>query len=464
MRPLSNFNRNAHFTPTLPLSYYFFGKAGAGKSSLVRNFQPALEAAIEETADPEILARLVKQNLNKRFDTLELELQLRPNNNDLSVMSIIQGRRMTMTQTKPGLVVVHLEEMPSSDPIGNPNQLQVAQLISQRFSGRYGAFQASGKPPPRNSENRGIANDASVVSLFTSNYQLDDASKEALNRLKMFEHLDTIEITAVSGIDRVHFANAYLRQCLKDRFVEQQPNIDLSLKISVGEGDTRPLVRYLRMIAFYTTALVSRSLRFGGRVEVNVVQDGQKCTIFTASESIELETGTLNNLFPVTPRIYDSRVSDAIQRLDAVFPALDELSVILDFWLARTFAPAVIVSNDQHKIRRLMEVVKTLKDVCSIEHVNAQNYKMMKSLYDPNDTPNLRDDILRFGRGATVAVELECPSKDAQMCIREIIEDSPSMTAFSTAQSALGKDGLLFAVYVKGEITAEVQSRASIIV
>lgn len=54
----------------------------------------------------------MKQNLNKSYGELNRELTLRPNNNDLSVMSIIQGRRMTLSSTKPGLVVVGLEEVP----------------------------------------------------------------------------------------------------------------------------------------------------------------------------------------------------------------------------------------------------------------------------------------------------------------------------------------------------------------
>ena len=41
---------------------------GAGKSSFVRNIQPALEATIEEYVDPEILVRFVKQNLNKPIE------------------------------------------------------------------------------------------------------------------------------------------------------------------------------------------------------------------------------------------------------------------------------------------------------------------------------------------------------------------------------------------------------------
>jgi len=82
---------NAHFVPTYPLCFYFHGKAGSGKSSLVRNFSYALNTTIEDFVDPEVMVRMVKQNLNKPYDVLELEFDLRPNNNDLSVMSIIQG-------------------------------------------------------------------------------------------------------------------------------------------------------------------------------------------------------------------------------------------------------------------------------------------------------------------------------------------------------------------------------------
>ena len=58
--------------------------------------------------------RYVKHNLNKPLPTLEAELcVLRPNNNDLSVMSVIQARRQTLAQSKPGLVVVALEEVPA---------------------------------------------------------------------------------------------------------------------------------------------------------------------------------------------------------------------------------------------------------------------------------------------------------------------------------------------------------------
>ena len=106
----------------------------------------------------------------------------------------------------------------------------------------------------------------------------------------------------------------------------------------------------------------------------------------------------------------------------------------------------------------------SLEKVSSISAINADEYKMMKSLYDTTNTPNLRDDILQFGRGAFVSIHLQCPSKDAQLCIREIIEDSPSLTAFSSSKSALYKTGLLFGVHVNGDITPELLSRASIVI
>lgn len=82
---------NAHFTPTYPLALYLHGLAGAGKSSLTRQFSGALHDTLHAWVDPEMVVRMVKQNLNKSHDVLRLELDLRPNNNDLSVMSIVQG-------------------------------------------------------------------------------------------------------------------------------------------------------------------------------------------------------------------------------------------------------------------------------------------------------------------------------------------------------------------------------------
>jgi hypothetical protein len=394
---------------------------------------------------------------------LTLELDLRPNNNDLSVMSIIQGRRMTMGQSKPGLVVVDMEEMASNRVDADPNQLQTAQLISQRFSGRSGDYKEG--EAPKNSAKRGISGDATLITLFTSNYELEQPCKEALQKLEMFRNLKTIEMKAISGDDRSAFAFAYIQQCVKDRFDDRDINCKIDLDIPLGDGDTRPLVRHLRMLSFYLCTLVADLMKLGGIIEATIVQKDDHCKVTVGDQSIELHVGTMENLFPSVPRIFDRRTSIVVEGLRGVLgDTIDytELSVIIDFWLSNTLTPTVLVSQDRKKVKSVVAALGALSDVYHIPRVDAGEYKMMKSLYDPNHTPNLRDDILRLGRGAFVAVELQCETVDAQLCIREMIEDTPSMTAFSTEKSALYKSGLLFGVYVNGEITPEVMSRASL--
>lgn len=454
----------AHFTPTHPLCFYFHGKAGSGKSSLVRNFAPALQSTVEQFCDPEMLVRFVKQNLNKSQDTLQLELELRPNNNDLSVMSIIQGRRMTMGQSKPGLVVVGLEEMPSNRPGADPNQLSTSQLISQRFSGRKGEY--NDREPPINSSKRGISGDASIIPLFTSNYDLEETCLGALSKLRMFSDLKVVHVKAVAGRDRECLAMEYLLQSIRDF----RPDVDLSyriqLEIPLGEGDTRPLVRMLRMIAFYVnTLLPSQQGRLRSALEISVSQRDHRCGVQVGTESIDLKVTASENLVPMCSRVSGGLVSVELESLNEqiVAPSV-ELTLIINFWFSKTLEPAVVVSTDRQKISCLMDAVRALENVKCINSVDASQYKMMKSLYDRSDTPNLRDDILKYGCGARVAIELVCPTADAQLCIREIIEDTPSLTAFSTEASALFKSGLLFCVHVEGDVTPEVMSRASLII
>ena len=145
----------------------------------------------------------------------------------------------------------------------------------------------------------------------------------------------------------------------------------------------------------------------------------------------------------------------------------DELALVLDFWLVGTLAPAVIVSSDKNTIESIVAAAGGVEgDVHCLPPVNVAHYKMMRSLYDPSGTPNLRDDILALTRdrpNARVVIELHCENTDAQLAIREIIEDTPSMTAFSSEKSALQKDGLLFCVYVQGGATSELRSRASLL-
>ena len=118
----------------------------------------------------------------------------------------------------------------------------------------------------------------------------------------------------------------------------------------------------------------------------------------------------------------------------------DELALLLDFWLVGTLAPAVIVSSDKHTIESIVAAVGGVEgDVHCLPPVNVSHYKMMRSLYDPSGAPNLRDDILSLIRDhltARVVIELHCETAHAQLAIREIIEDTPSMAEFSSEKSA----------------------------
>jgi len=495
---------NAHFTPTYPLSLYLYGTAGAGKSSLVTNLYPSINEAISTHCDPELCVRFCKQNLNKPFKTLQLELDLRPNNNDYSVMSIIQGRRMTLSQSKPGLVLVGLEEMPSNNSDADPNQSEVGKLISMRFSGRKGDFK--GGQAPRNSAKRGehmpipflyvlsfcplliltflfaiiiiiigISGDSTIITVFTSNYDLEAPCLEALQQLDMFKNLTVIKCAPVSGKDRNAFSLSYLTQRVKESVLPWMGNVDISLNIPCGEGDTRPLVRYLRMLSFYIHSLIVNSKSnsdINTDISVSVLFDSSTdiTQVSIGKQQIQLKSGSFHNLYAITPALLDDRASTTVSELQKLHPDLknpSELSQILDFYFAKTLCPAVIISHNKQLVGDLVKILSQAEGVHGISNIDPASYKMMKSLYDPNDTPNLRDDILLIVHAdeqCSVAVELCCHTSDSQLQIREIIEDTPSMTAFSTERSALHKDGLLFGVYVDGDITPEIHSRASLLI
>lgn len=437
----------------------------------MRNFGPSLNAVIEQLADPAILVRFVKQNLNKAEAILRLELDLRPNNNDMSVMSIIQGRRMTLGQSKPGLVVVGFEEMPNYGPNRDPEQLATCQLISQRFAGRKGEFR-EGAAPPRNSAKRGISGDATIVPIFTSNYDLSDGSTKALQSLEMFQEICTIAVHAISGQDRIDFAKQYIGHCLTEKGWTTEEISRITVDIDVGEGDIRPLVRQLRMIAFYLNrASEIHPSSFAG---IGVVQ-GKSNTCYTiqvdGATAIDLMKHIDGNLYTTTvsSQFDDNEIKTLCRQLKNP-KAKEELSTVLIFWLEHALAPAVIVTQEQKLHKNLVEALSVYAKVSNsrlqiLPSVDASQYKMMKSLYDGAETRNLKDDIVARGggKGELFVVDLVCPTIDSQLCIREMIEDTPSQTSFSSEKSALHKDGILFVVMVHGEITQEVRSRASLV-
>ena len=92
--------------------YGLIGRNGEGKSSLLRALLPALVAVVRRFLHPECLGGFVKQTLNKPLAHLALEFDRRPNNNDLSVVTVVETAREPLTASEPRLLLLGLEEMP----------------------------------------------------------------------------------------------------------------------------------------------------------------------------------------------------------------------------------------------------------------------------------------------------------------------------------------------------------------
>jgi hypothetical protein len=165
---------------------------------------------------------------------------------------------------------------------------------------------------------------------------------QALCNLEMFQNLRLLYMTAVDGDDRKDFAIKYITQCICDRFVEYHAEVSLCLAVPLGEGDTRPLVRHLRMLSFYVCALAEGEMRMRGTIQINILQDHHRCLVKVGNESLELVLGTLDNLFPREPKKHNERVQHAMVHLgswEGETSDLSELSQILDYNFAKTLHP-----------------------------------------------------------------------------------------------------------------------------
>lgn len=244
----------AQFEPTAPLSLYLHGAPGTGKSSFVRAFIPALNRAINDFLDPHMEVRFVKHNLNKPLAELKHELQLRPNNNDLSVMSIIQGRRMTFGQTKRGLVVIALEEVPppaTTEPSSTSNAVESNTLVEQGATLAHLCQRF-----------RDIDGDATLIPILTSNYALGDAGAQALGSRTMFRTMPVAHVRGVEGQERAAYAQALLKQRLSFHRLSwcdvSFNDVVIGDGVDLGSGDSRPLVLKLRVFALQLHRAVAR--------------------------------------------------------------------------------------------------------------------------------------------------------------------------------------------------------------
>jgi len=218
-------------------------------------------------------------------------MTLRPNNNDLSVMSIIQGRRQSFAHAHPGLVVVGLEEVPppiakgtagaSEEDANVMSQVSALSLLVRRFSGRTGEDASSAQPrasphlsrqAQRQYQGRdGISTHTEVLCIFTSNYPLLPSARILLSPLPLFQHLVHVPMEGLKGrgenVGRGQkFARDYLGELLARRLARPRETVEVEevqglggcetgARVEAGlegEGDIRGMVRQLRTLAFLT--------------------------------------------------------------------------------------------------------------------------------------------------------------------------------------------------------------------
>lgn len=227
-------------------------------------------------------------------------MTLRPNNNDLSVMSIIQGRRQSFAHAHPGLVVVGLEEVPppieegtvgaSEEDANAMSQASALSLLVRRFSGQTGEDASSAQPrasphlsrqAQRQYQGRGgISTHTEVLCIFTSNYPLLPSARVLLSPLPLFQHLVHVPMEGLKGrgenVGRGQkFARDYLGELLARRLARPRetveveeveglrgcmtgPRVEAGLE---GEGDIRGMVRQLRTLAFLTANAWKKEVR-----------------------------------------------------------------------------------------------------------------------------------------------------------------------------------------------------------
>jgi hypothetical protein len=331
----------------------------------------------------------------------------------------------------------------------------------------------------------GISGYPSILALMTSNYELTDVSADLLRKVPLFENIAVVAMKAVEDLDRRTFAFSYFNRFVREQLHKRCGQSKrlfarrylITLDLQEECGDVRPLVRRLRMLAYYVAAHLNLfSSKTTGRMIVKVAQrSDDRCTIEVHSEvtkaTLELLTGSVSDLYVTSivspsfcrPETRQMLESKSLLSLRNTVPCA-ELVMLFEFWLSGALAPAVVLSTRDKPIEEILCTVSRLDEVHVLKQIDVCSYRMMKSLYDPVETPNLRDDIRRLGRSKPVVVELLCRDEASQLCIREMIEDSPSMTAYSSDRSALRKEGLLFLVRITGSaISPEIRSRASLI-
>ena len=286
----------ATLAPKRQLCFYLHGAAGAGKSSMVRSLLPALVSVIRAFLHPDCAGAFVKQALNKPVEHLALEFDRRPNNNDLSVVTVLEMAREPLAATEPRLLMLALEEMPASRAGGGEGGRGGGEGGGggggggeggggEGGGGEGGGGEGGGDAQAmccsllaRHLRSNGAYND--LIICISSNYALTPSNEATLRGTRPFANLLPLRVLPVERDERAAFATSLLRaniatamdtragrhrggeggvNVFAGALAEEPPDVEL-VGVELGEGDVRPLVRHLRCLAAHAAHLVATHL------------------------------------------------------------------------------------------------------------------------------------------------------------------------------------------------------------
>jgi len=148
--------------------------------------------------------------------------------------------------------------------------------------------------------------------------------------------------------------------------------INITISMDVGSGDTRPLVRHLRMIAFFITGyLKSSSSHLSSLILSNSSQGLIQITINSSKIITLTHDEVSDNLFPTQDTPIYNTLANSIS-----LSKTPKFRRIVDFFLSHTLTPAVVVSTSKARLSNLVDIISAFDGVNSIRGVNPDNYKV----------------------------------------------------------------------------------------
>lgn len=404
-------------------------------------------------------------HLNKTKEEILQEIEdggLGAGNNDKSVVSIILGKEASIPKRKSTVIIMIYEEFPSSQ---HSYQTEVTAMLMKYVDTRYDSS----------------TRHSSTISLFLSNYDLDVGSMAALQQSRLWRDIAVYKFSMMD--------ETTLRELISSLFIQAAKIFrakyflkfntadidDIDFEISFSDiflvhmqNDIRRVHRFIDAIAFWCLSTCTSAGSFSIR-KVSVVYSDQHvianmgCNETGSSLSIAfalvsdmyvpiLERSNLPQDFIV---LYEIHVESSFVVQNNTLPL--SIPLVIYYFFKQIYVPVVVYITSLSSSDVFSRVIQESSRVLNHEIVqlffDLKEWKVKRSLADHPSVKNIRDEIVReqSKRPTTYfVVELHMVGKtktemsSAEYNIRDLIEELPLLTTFSTERSTLMKNRILF--------------------